>query len=346
MILTGLFVGILLGFILQRGRFCVTGAFRDVWVAKNSWWLGAFFVAISVQAVGLAIFNSTGFLPTETAASPFAPVATVAGGFIFGIGMLLAGGCATGTYYRAAEGLVGSWFALIFYALFAAVFKRGPLAPTTEAVQSWAVAPTATIYQSLGISVWALVAVLVVASVAWAYRNLTRPKLPVATLPAEKTGLAHLLFEKAWNPYFTAVLIGLIALAAWPLSWASGREGGLGITTPSSNLATFLTTGNTDRVDWGVFLVLGILVGSFIAAKASGEFKIRVPSADIIVKSILGGMLMGWGAAWAGGCTIGNALVETSMFSWQGWVSFVAMLLGAGVASKLFIVHRLQFIKA
>lgn len=99
-------------------------------------------------------------------------------------------------------------------------------------------------------------------------------------------------------------------------------------------------------MDWGVFLVLGILVGSFIAAKASGEFKIRVPSADIIVKSILGGVLMGWGAAWAGGCTIGNALVETSMFSWQGWVSFVAMLLGAGVASKLFIVHRLQFIKA
>lgn len=93
MVITGLFIGILLGFILQRGRFCVTGAFRDVWVAKNSWWLGAFFIAISVQAVGLAIFNSTGFLPTETAASPFAPVATVAGGFIFGIGMLLAGGC-------------------------------------------------------------------------------------------------------------------------------------------------------------------------------------------------------------------------------------------------------------
>ncbi len=346
MLISGLFVGAALGFVLQRGRFCVTGAFRDVWVAKNTWWLGALFVAISVQAIGLALFNSTGYLPTETVASAFAPFATVVGGFIFGIGMLLAGGCATGTYYRAGEGLVGSWFALIFYALFAAIFKFGPLGQSTKTVQSWGVTENATIYQSLGVSPWVLVGILVLITGIWVYRNLTRPKLPVATLPAEKTGLAHILFEKAWNPYITGAIIGLITLIAWPLSWATGRQWGLGITGPSANLTAFLTTGDTDYVDWGIFLVLGILLGSFIAAKASGEFKIRVPSADIIVKSILGGALMGWGAAWAGGCTIGNGLVETSMFSWQGWVAFVAMLLGAGLASKIFIVNRFQLIKA
>lgn len=343
---TGLLIGLALGFVLQRGRFCVTGAFRDVWVAKNTWWLGAVFVAISVQALGLAIFNSTGFLPTETAASPFAPLATIAGGFIFGIGMLLAGGCATGTYYRAAEGLIGSWFALIFYALFAAIFKYGPLAEGTARVQSWGVTEKATIYQSLGISPWILVAILLTITALWAYRNLTRPKLPVATLPAEKTGLAHLLFEKAWNPYLTGALVGLIGLAAWPLSWASGREGGLGITTPSAKATTYLTTGDSTLIDWGFYLILGILIGSFIAAKASGEFKLRVPSADILVKSILGGALMGWGAAWAGGCTIGNGLVETAMFSWQGWVAFASILLGAGFAAHLFIVKRLEFVRS
>lgn len=346
MLITGLFIGAALGFVLQRGRFCVTGAFRDVWVAKSSWWLGAVFMAITVQAIGLAIFNSSGFLPTESVASAFAPFATIAGGFIFGIGMLLAGGCATGTYYRASEGLVGSWFALIFYALFAAIFKYGPLGETTSTVQSWGVTENATIYQSLGISPWALVGVLTLTTGFWAYRNLTRPKLPVASLPAEKTGLAHLLFEKGWNPYLTGVLVGVIALAAWPLSWATGREWGLGITTPSANLTSYLATGDTTFVDWGFFLVLGILLGSFIAAKASGEFKIRVPSADILVKAILGGVLMGWGAAWAGGCTIGNGLVETSMFSWQGWVALVAMLAGAGLAAKLFIINRLSFIRS
>ncbi|QNV37503.1 YeeE/YedE family protein [Rothia terrae] len=340
MLITGLLVGAAFGFVLQRGRFCITGAFRDVWVSKNSWWLAALFVAISVQAIGLAAFNTFGILPTDSVASAFAPFATIAGGFIFGFGILMAGGCATGTYYRAGEGLVGSWFALIFYALFAAMFKTGPFAQSTAFVRNWGVTENATIYQSLGISAWVLVAVLLAVTGWWTYRNLTRPKLPMATLPPEKTGVAHLLFEKAWNPYITAILIGLIALAAWPLSWVAGRKWGLGITGPSSNIAGYLTTGNVELVDWGVFLVLGILVGSFIAAKASGEFKVRVPDSKTIVKSIIGGALMGWGASWAGGCTIGNGLVETSMFSWQGWIGLIAMILGTGAAAKIFIMPR------
>lgn len=340
MLITGLLVGIVFGFVLQRGRFCITGSFRDIWVSKNSWWLGALFVAITVQAIGLAAFNSSGFLATESAASTFAPFATILGGFIFGFGILMAGGCATGTYYRAGEGLVGSWFALIFYILFAAIFKHGPLAQSTVSVRSWGVTENATIYQSLGVSPWILVAVLTVVTSWWAYKNLTKPKVAVAQLPPEKTGLAHLLFEKSWNPYITGILVGLIALAAWPLSWATGREWGLGITGPSANIANYLTTGDADMVDWGVLLVTGILVGSFIAAKASGEFKVRVPNTQTIIKSIIGGALMGWGAAWAGGCSIGNGLVETSMFSWQGWVGLVAMIAGTGLAAKIFIMPR------
>ena len=36
MLLTGLLCGILLGFVMQRGRFCITGAFRDMYVTKNN----------------------------------------------------------------------------------------------------------------------------------------------------------------------------------------------------------------------------------------------------------------------------------------------------------------------
>ena len=51
MILTGLALGIALGFVFQRGRFCVTGAFRDVWLSGSTRWLTAFGLAIAVQAV-------------------------------------------------------------------------------------------------------------------------------------------------------------------------------------------------------------------------------------------------------------------------------------------------------
>lgn len=340
MIVTGLLVGAIFGFILQRGRFCVTGAFRDVFVSKSTWWLGAFITAIAVQAVGIALLNSLGVIDLSAAVSPFAPFGTIVGGFIFGFGAVLAGGCATGTYYRAAEGLIGSWFALIFYALFASIFKFGPFAETTRFVRGWGITEHATINDSLGVSPWVLVTLLVAAVGVWAYKNLTKPKLPMAQLPPEKSGLAHLLFEKRWNPYFTAILIGLVAVLAFPLSWATGREGGLGITTPSAKLTTFLTTGDFTMIDWGVMLIVGIMAGSFIAAKGSGEFKLRVPDAKTIVRAIFGGMLMGWGAAWAGGCTIGNGLVETAMFSWQGWVSLIAMILGTGAAAKIFIMPR------
>ena len=197
---------------------------------------------------------------------------------------MLAGGCATGTYYRAGEGLVGSWLALIFYAGFAAIMKTGPLKPLNDGLRSRTV-DAVTLPQTFGISPWFFVAALTIVVALLVRRHLRRER-PMVSLPPKRRGLAHVLFEKRWHAFVTAVVIGVIATVAWPLSAASGRNDGLGITTPSANLVSFLTTGNVAKVDWGVLLVLGILVGSFIAARASGEFRVRVPDATIAVRSM------------------------------------------------------------
>ncbi|WAP53194.1 YeeE/YedE family protein [Arthrobacter sp. ATA002] len=337
MLISGLFVGMALGFVMQRGRFCVTGAFRDVWVTRNTRWLTAFLVVVAVQSVGVFALDAAGVISLNS--GPFPWLATIIGGFIFGFAIILAGGCATGTYYRAGEGLVGSWLALITYALFAAVMKTGPLSGLNTSLRSVTVEQN-TIHSVLNVSPWILV-VLLVAGVGLAVRHhLNKPRFTMASPPASKTGLAHLLFEKPWNAFATAVVIGLIAIAAWPLSWATGREAGLGITTPSSNAVNYLVTGDPQLVDWGVLLVAGILIGSYIAAKGSGEFRIRVPDAATVVKSLSGGALMGVGAALAGGCTIGNAMVETAQFSFQGWTALVFMLLGTGLGARLTIMNR------
>lgn len=52
MILSGLICGALLGFVMQRGRFCLTGGFRDMYIAKNNRMFYALLIAISVQSVG------------------------------------------------------------------------------------------------------------------------------------------------------------------------------------------------------------------------------------------------------------------------------------------------------
>jgi uncharacterized membrane protein YedE/YeeE len=337
MLVTGLLLGIALGFVMQRGRFCVTGAFRDVWTSRNSRWLTAFLIVVAVQSVGVFALDALGVI--ELAPQNFAWLATIIGAFIFGFAIILAGGCATGTYYRAGEGLVGSWLALIFYAVFAAVSRTGALAPVTEAMRGVTVEAT-TIHAFLGISPWILVALLVtgVALLARHHLRVAARTPRLASLPARKSGITHLLFEKPWGAFTTAVIIGVIAIAAWPLSWATGRESGLGITTPSSNIANYLVGGDAEVLDWGVYLVVGILTGAFIAAKGSGEFRVRVPDASTAVRSIIGGSLMGIGAVLAGGCTIGNAMVNTATFGFQGWTSLLFMILGTGAAARIFII--------
>ena len=335
MILTGLLLGAVLGYVLQRSRFCVTGAFRDLYLTRSTRYFTPFLLAIAIQAVGVAALTGMGMLAPEPAS--FAPLAVIGGGLIFGVGIIMAGGCATGTYYRAGEGLIGSWVALIFYALFAAVMKYGPLGGFTEAARSRTVAD-ATLHETLGVSVWVPVIAFSTIVAALVVRERRRDAArPSVRLPARRTGLGHYLADIPWSPWAGGVLLGLIAIAAWVLSTAAGRNGGLGITTPSAKIATFLTTGDVTLVDWSVMLVLGILVGSFFAAKLSGEFRWRVPDASTILRSAGGGVAMGVGAALAGGCTIGNSLVETSLFSYQGWVSLVAIMLGTWGAAWFFL---------
>ncbi|MCD0824430.1 YeeE/YedE family protein, partial [Staphylococcus aureus] len=52
MIFSGLIVGGLLGFVMQRTRFCLTGGFRDMYVQKNNKMFYALLIAITIQSIG------------------------------------------------------------------------------------------------------------------------------------------------------------------------------------------------------------------------------------------------------------------------------------------------------
>lgn len=336
MILTGLLCGALLGFVMQRGRFCLTGGFRDMYIAKDNRMFYALLIAIAVQSVGVYTLIQMDVIQFTTGAFPW--VAVIIGSFVFGIGIILAGGCATGTWYRAGEGLLGSWIALAGYMLMSTIMKSGPLTPVNDSISS-VVLPKNSIAETTGISVWVFIAIFT-AIVVWIIsRELKKPKVIIPSMKPKRTGIAHLLFEKRWHPFFTAMLVGLIAILAWPLSEATGRMSGLGITTPSANILQYLVTGDISIINWGVFLVLGIFLGSFIAAKGSREFRFRMPDAKTGITSFIGGILMGFGASLAGGCSIGNGLVMTAMMTWQGWVSLVFMILGTWTASYFVFIR-------
>ncbi len=96
-----LWFGFIYGVCLQYGRFCFSSAFRDL-----------FAVGVPRMAVGIMIatvlFALVGAFVTATGLSTFHPAPTsfhaVVAGFIFGVGMVFAGGCASGSLYKAGEG--------------------------------------------------------------------------------------------------------------------------------------------------------------------------------------------------------------------------------------------------
>ena len=103
---SGLLLGALLGFILQRGRFCVTGAFREVWTSGRTRWLTAYLIAIAVSSIGF--FTLLQFDLVKDSDTPLTPLATTIGSLIFGAGIILAGAPAQRSGYGHCGGRAGA----------------------------------------------------------------------------------------------------------------------------------------------------------------------------------------------------------------------------------------------
>lgn len=106
-----LLFGAFFGVIFQRSRLCFASAFREIFVSRNGTLMKWILLSIAIGTVGFAILKSQGYQPMHFVF----PVGlhTVIGGFIFGIGMVIAGGCGIGILWRSAEGYVRAWIAVI-----------------------------------------------------------------------------------------------------------------------------------------------------------------------------------------------------------------------------------------
>lgn len=113
--------GIAFGAVLQRSRFCFTAAFRDPIMTKTASLTNALLLSVTVGTVGVAvlnlIWNSHGKRLTGIDAVYPLSLLTVIGGILFGIGMVVASGCASGTLMRMGEGFKLQWLSFFFFLL-------------------------------------------------------------------------------------------------------------------------------------------------------------------------------------------------------------------------------------
>ena len=116
--------GLLIGIIMQRTRFCFVRAFREPFMTGHADATRAVAIAVMISTLGFTYLKWADFKDWEVFVRDSFWVGSLLGGFIFGVGMSLAGGCASGALWRAGEGHVKLWLAVACFALSASYFRE------------------------------------------------------------------------------------------------------------------------------------------------------------------------------------------------------------------------------
>lgn len=351
-----LVVGVVLGVAMQRSQFCFAAAWRDLFLLRERRMALGVLAALAAGSIGTwVIFGawvpdpSAGFLPPR---AHIAPVGwhLLLGGGTFGVGMVLAGGCLSGQLFRLGEGSLVAPVALLasgvgFWGGYAV---WNPIYSATVASS-----PVVWLPQSFGYAGALAMQLLVLGACAALLlaRFSGRPPRQAATT-SDLTGAWRRATRERWPAWIGGVVIGLLGAAA------TLRASPLGVTAElqrmsrrvGESLGLGLVPARLDGLDtlagcravpverWlgdNGLLVAGLVAGSFCAALAAGEFRLRSAKPRTYLLAVLGGVLLGFGAMISLGCTIGTLFSGITAFAVSGWVFALGLGFGAWIGSRI-----------
>jgi len=161
-----------------------------------------------------------------------------------------------------------------------------------------------------------------------------------------------------WNPYVAGVILGLVLLAAYLVA-----GNGLGATAlPKRSLAlvgnqvapewtaqntvlkSYVADGASPLRNWLVVEVVGVILGGFLGALSAGRLAKKVekgPNISVrgrLTYAMAGGVIMGFAASLARGCTSGQALSGGAGLGTGSWI-FMLMVFAGGY-SVAHLVRR------
>jgi len=158
--------GVLLGIVNQRARFCFVRAFREPFMTGEGAMTKGAVLALLVGVVGFSIIKGTDLSDMRdplAGVNPSVFLGSLLGGIIFGIGMILTGGCASGSLWRAGEGQMKLWVVLAMFAIFNAITNRVLIATGWRSV--WG---DTAVFMPDSFGWTASIAILVGLALAWA----------------------------------------------------------------------------------------------------------------------------------------------------------------------------------
>jgi uncharacterized membrane protein YedE/YeeE len=342
-------VGALLGVSLYHAAFGFTSAWR-VFIADGR---GAGLRAqMLMLAVGVALFFpalASGTLfgnPVTGLVSP-AGTSVIVGAFIFGVGMQLGGGCASGTLYTVGGGSTRMIVTLIFFIV-------GSLIGTAH-MPFWTSLPQlkpVSLVKSLGLApalllnwlVFALVAVITVVVEKRRHGRLVADQAP----PAHASVWLHGRWPLAAGAIALVVLnFATLALSGRPWGvtsafalWGAKAASSLGIDTAHwaywSTKASAAALAAPVSHDVTSVMDIGIVLGAMAAAALAGRYAPvwRLPLRSFIA-AVAGGLMLGYGARLAYGCNIGAYFSGIVSGSLHGWLWLVAAFAGNVLGTRV-----------
>ncbi len=341
-------VGLFAGISLYHASFGFTAAWREVVNTGRGDGLRAQMVMLAVTVLIFVPLISMGEVGDTGLRGSVAPlsVGVVFGAFLFGIGMQLGGGCASGTLFTAGGGNIRMLITL-------SGFIAGSLLGTWHWA-AWrelpAIAPF-SLMNNFG-AVAAVVISLILFGIIWTisaryekFRNGTVQSL-------KQNDSQYSWFYGPWPLLVGALSLALVNIATlmlagrpWGVTSAFALWGAKIATLSGFDVTTWAywqRPAAAAAIDRSIFfditsvMNIGILLGALLAAGLASRFapNFRLPFRSIAA-ALIGGLLLGYGARIAYGCNIGAYFSGISSTSLHGWVWFFSAFIGSSIGARL-----------
>ncbi|MCT6886498.1 YeeE/YedE family protein [Bartonella apis] len=343
-----LLVGAALGITLYHASFGFTSAWRNFILEGRGRGLR---VQMLMLAIAVLLFFPTLSLgevfghPVNGSLAPLS-LSVIIGAFMFGVGMQLAGGCASGVLFTLGGGNARMLLVLAFFVL-------GGFVSTAHA-SFWANMPAlkpVSLVKTLGAPLGILVSLMlfaIIASVTVIIEKRRHGALEQEKPTAHK-GLQR-FFRGPWPMVWGGIALALLnyltlvisgkpwsIAGAFPI-WGAKISSALGVDVASWQF--WQNPGNAKNLSSSIFsnvtsvMDFGIIAGAMLAAGLAGRFafKFRMPVGSACA-AVIGGLLLGYGARVGFGCNIGAYFSGIASGSLHGWLWVVAAFFGntAGV---------------
>ncbi len=347
---SGLFlVGLAAGIILYHAAFGFTAAWREVALSGRSDGLRAQMLMLAVTVLVFAPLIAQGEFGGINLRGNVSPLnlAVVSGAFLFGIGMQLGGGCASGTLFTVGGGNARMLITM-------AAFIAGSLFGTWH-WESWQDVPgfePVTLSNSFGTLGGILMSLVMFGAVylcAAAYEKHKRGEVE-STLSAKSVSS---LLRGPWPLIAGALALAAVNIATlilagrpWGVTsgfalWGAKFAGLFGMDVSDwaywSSASRAASLENSLLQDITSVMNFGIVLGALLAAGLAGKFApsfAAIPRRSIVA-AIIGGLLLGYGARIAFGCNIGAYFSGISSTSLHGWLWFIAAFIGSSIGTRL-----------